>query len=1334
MTKLRKILPAAGFIYSVAALSGCADAPPSAGDDTLAPGASATPVSPAGDCVPGPAPITRHSQQVPGHEPWAACAPDKAVQRSQRLLHPETGNGWSWSVPATAAAGVTGAPALYYPNYPSENMSQDALFVGSATSRGPNLFALGSLYTTPSITWSVTTAGIDGSWVDMDLLGQVYALDTAGTLWCSTAAGSQGAPVPCSLWPAQSFATNEGSSLSSPWFDSLTSSVFIATLAGKVHKIGSTGSGNGGAEEWTASSGYPLSSALSGSSLTCGGSTCPTFPIRGTPLVINHNVYVGNDAGAFCKLTDAAGTAPSAASCVFLCNCTQSALGGTVTCTNNTTATTGCGAPWSVLTSPTLDTTTNELYVAANGKLFEFNVAASPFKPSNILSLGTSGYPVYSSPIVDPTNHFVYVGYNNQLHKAAYPFSSKTVDVTTQLAGQGPDPSYPHSSAIQPFSGANVSQLFIGDGAGNEEGFGCLGLYDAGSPDATPPAAGLLGAATVSGAAGVNASPVADIAGGDLYFGFTATTASGTGGGAVQMAQTTGFACPANDRTCSSYCGDNIDGGATTVCVPATGCCVASDCPSNGTYQCINNACVLSTCGSGSFACHGSCYSGTGGANSCCIQSDCATGSYCNSSHQCATDPGPTGIPAFTFTVPRGLNIASVQGQIYVPSQTVTLPSAVTFTHTTSGTSQTISGNFSQFPGVAGQSLSLDGTNWYEVTAFSSSSITIMPPYSGETAVVTSYIESDCLSASSVGQNCTYTQSFGPISEACTGTGSTPCVTASTSFPLQAGVYAIKAYGVDSSGTVHAANTNANKFYVTGNTTTDAPLSGLSLALTPVYPVGTGASCPSKVSVNARTGDIWTMNATPLGYTGTACPGASNNVSYLQASNSTQHYSPTVYANLGGTPTGIAATSDSTNEAWVTTTEGLYSIHPGQSALAANRPSTAIGCTTPSDVEIDVTYTLTLGNPYDGAFVTCYGTDNPDDNSRQLLRFANADSVGNSGTAYASYYFNSRIAQPLAVRFGHAFGPTAAGTPSSGNPYDLYDDEGAAVAYVTLSQPGGTFLSGLNVSGWTTTNASLEVATTRVSLTDDGPFTMGIDGFGTMYSPLYTPATAGNPNLYNEQWVLAEGDTAELVNWEENTFAPPTFAIAVDDNYLGSQFIVGRAIKQASAGNIYVASGPNTIVRYSNSLATVLNTFVVGTTSNAGALGIAYDFTGQKIWVANSNEGTLSAIGRDLFVFANDDYQDGPSPSGSCFTSGTGTVNSAETVTGEGFDTTTPTNNTILVAGYLANSATAGTSGNANQPNAVQIKLPNRPGTSITGPVTVTNQLGTVVSVCKYTY
>ena len=165
-----------------------------------------------------------------------------------RLARRGPAGDWVWSVPKTAAGPVTGSPALFYPSYPTTS-ANDRLFVGSSTTRGPNFFALKNLYTTPTVDWQKTTAGLDGSFPDMDLQNQVYINDAAGTLWCYSLTGGL-----CSGWGVQSIPKGNGSSLTSPWVDFDTKSVFFADNGGKLYKVGTTAAGG--------ASGLPGSSGI----------------------------------------------------------------------------------------------------------------------------------------------------------------------------------------------------------------------------------------------------------------------------------------------------------------------------------------------------------------------------------------------------------------------------------------------------------------------------------------------------------------------------------------------------------------------------------------------------------------------------------------------------------------------------------------------------------------------------------------------------------------------------------------------------------------------------------------------------------------------------------------------------------------------------------------------------------------------------------------------------------------------------------------------------------------------------------------------------------------
>jgi hypothetical protein len=156
------------------------------------------------------------------------------------------------------------------------------------------------------------------------------------------------------------------------------------------------------------------------------------------------------------------------------------------------------------------------------------------------------------------------------------------------------------------------------------------------------------------------------------------------------------------------------------------------------------------------------------------------------------------------------------------------------------------------------------------------------------------------------------------------------------------------------------------------------------------------------------------------------------------------------------------------------------------------------------------------------------------------------------------------------------------------------------------------------------------------------------------------------------------------------------------------------------------------VTRFNNSPQTALNDFIVGSTASPGPRGAVYDHATQFVWIANSNEATLSRVHRDLFLFANDVLDGMPSPSAGTACTATVASGTAITLTGNGFDTTTSANNTVLVSGYLATvTGAVANNGNASQPNSLTVTVPNATH-AITGPIVVSNQSGNVVSLCTY--
>src|SRR5262249_43573984 len=130
-------------------------------------------------------------------------------------------------------------PALSIVDYPNPNAA-DAIFVGTSASNGTNFFKLTNLYqAAPTVAWSGSTGGLDGSAVALDLAGtRVYALDRLGHLNCfDTATGGF-----CAGWTARYYDGGAAVSLSSPWVEYGTGGVYFGDSTGGIHKVnGATG-------------------------------------------------------------------------------------------------------------------------------------------------------------------------------------------------------------------------------------------------------------------------------------------------------------------------------------------------------------------------------------------------------------------------------------------------------------------------------------------------------------------------------------------------------------------------------------------------------------------------------------------------------------------------------------------------------------------------------------------------------------------------------------------------------------------------------------------------------------------------------------------------------------------------------------------------------------------------------------------------------------------------------------------------------------------------------------------------------------------------------------
>jgi hypothetical protein len=491
-------------------------------------------------------------------------------------------NLWDWDV--HTGSPVSSSPAVFGSSFTTASAT-DAFYFGTSGSSGisagsggslgsgvqnyvsalgsANFFKLTDLYSTtlqPKVEWYASTGGLDGSSPVTSSDGtRIYVLDKTGKLYCfpSTVTGST-APYAIGTTRCAGWTDFQGSavSLSSPWLDYATDTIFFADTGGTLHKIlASTGQ-----QVW---------------SLALGSAS------RSSPVVISGAIYVGDDAGALHRIIDSAtlvpgSAAPSKTASYKLC-------GGT------------CAPAWGIRSGVSIDVVLNTVYVAANDTVFEFphdTTGNTTFAPNATKLLNTGGGVIlYSSTFLDYTNGFLYVGYGNKLFKVQYPFSGTTTANVygTALAQSGADATYPRSSPL--FYDAIV---YIGDGAGRTEQYGCstVGLDPS------------MKAQTAKYGTAVDSTPLLDFSTGNINFGY----ADGTTGGIVQIAQAGTWGCPTGQVSCGSAgCG-----GACAECCSTTDCTAAKgagyNC--NGDFTCIQNcqtppdtACAITTATSATVTC-----------------------------------------------------------------------------------------------------------------------------------------------------------------------------------------------------------------------------------------------------------------------------------------------------------------------------------------------------------------------------------------------------------------------------------------------------------------------------------------------------------------------------------------------------------------------------------------------------------------------------------------------------------------------------------------------------------------------------------------------------------
>ena len=996
---------------------------------------------------------------------------------------------------------------------------------------------------------------------------------------------------------------------------------------------------------------------------TCPGG-CSTFQIRSSPIEYAGHIYVGNDAGAFFNITDPGATAPGASQIKGEWLC--GAPVGTAGC--NSASTTA----WSVVNAASIDVSKSVVYAAVNGTIYEYALNPTVWAHQNAATLlAGGGFATYSAPILDRTNGYIYTGYNNELYKVSYPFPGTVTSVA--LAGSGSDGTYPHGSPLA-YSGS----VFVGNGAGYVERYGCLA-------QATAPQ---LTGRTSSYGTEIDSTPVIDFAQNDINFGFSNGLSAG---GAVQLPEAAaGFTCGPGGLACATGC------GGASVCVNGGGtCCTAADCGTfpNGSFTCTANNCV-EACNGGFKQCGSQCI----GSATCCTNADCTSPQVCNGVG--GTCVSPTDTITLTLNYPANATITSITGSISAPQTKVTSGTVAV----TNG-SKTVTGTGTAFTTVfsatgSQQSFSVDGTNWYEVaTRGSNTSLTLTTNYLGGTQVgLVTYYESDCNVAT---QNCNQTY---PISLTGLTCSTSPICTTTTNIGLPVGAFSISALGYDSSNRVEASAILPNKLYVegTGNITTP------NLNLIRSFPIGAGANatCPLNMAIDSS-GNIWTVNGN--GDSGSSCPAPTNNLSKL-VKGATPPYAPTVIsnANVTASPEWIAADTAS-GYVWVTVPSllnGILQLNNDGTTRNTYSPNSD-NCLSPRGIDVDPNTTP------NAAFVACYGTLGSGDGGRRILK------VDSTNTEALGLGLSDSTAQPVSLVYARARAQnstTIYNTDYHCN-HEIYVNRSSATTVVVSAFNLG---ASDNVLVAPTTNTFLQ------SSADDNPFGISQDGGGTVYTAARTTGDIRNLEYLGNNDAINSSISQDSDNSADA--APTPWGVAVDDLY-SNNFGNCAGVGAISPGNIYTSHvGLNTVSRYNNNPQTKLNEFIVGATSTPGPEGLVFDSSSGLMWVANSLEGSLTQINKNLMLFTTNQWNGVPSPaagSACVATAVDGTANIA--IAGNGFDTTLATNNTVLMAGYMALVTAVNGAG-----TQLTVTIPNAPS-GLSGPVIVANQGGQVESLCTYT-
>jgi len=700
---------------------------------------------------------------------------------------------------------------------------------------------------------------------------------------------------------------------------------------------------------------------------------------------------------------------------------------------------------------------------------------------------------------------------------------------------------------------------------------------------------------------------------------------------------------------------------------------------------------------------------------------------------------------------------------------------------------------------ATGLSFSVDDSNWYEISSVSSNtSLTLSTPYSGGSqSGLSSYYESDCNAGA---QNCNQTYPFtlpiisgscgGSSSTICTYTPPANCSTNSSSstcvaetgctwltsgcvgantVALPVGAFSIAALAYDSLSRVEGSAILPNKIYVLNPVGNNITSPNLNLIRSfPLSSSGDGR-CPLNLAEDPY-GNVWTVNNVPSNVTlPQTCQNPSGTLTKL-VKGASPPYAPFEFKNPAITnPEGIAIDADSTGAGYVWATNagqqnGIYQLY-NSNGVGSSYQCAAAGC----DGTTRLTYTAGADNCQDprgvdidpnptpnggGAFIACQGESG---NPGKIIK---VDQTNTEASGIPAMVLNDYSdAQPVTLVYARA------STPGSAKVLD-FDYRCNHEIYVNRSSTSQVNLSVYNVgaSDNQLVNPCTNTNNTFSTAGDENPYGLAYDSGGTSYAASTTSGVVLNIEFDGSndqtgigcaaQQISSSGGNNQMNEDSANNIASPSpWGVAVDDLFSAGFNPCGTTGSIAQPTIFFSHNTTDRVSRVADGQGQI-NDYVVGTTHDPGPTGLLFDRQQGVVWVANSQEGSLTQISKTLMLFTNESqttppygsWSGAPSPAAGAACVATQAPGSPSVqIVGYGFDTTTPTNNTVLVAGYMAKVTSVAVTGSSDGvtnsvtglpvdplQTTLYVTIPNAPS-GISGPVIVANQGGQVVSYCIYT-